>query len=50
MNGKPIIKIDLPLYEMNEVERVINACKVLDYTGKELLEHAVAEFLDNHNL
>lgn len=50
MNGKPIIKLDLPLYEMNEVERVFNACKVLEYTGQQLLEQALAEFLDNHNL
>jgi len=50
MNGKPIVKFDLPLYEMSEVERVINACKVLDFTGQQLLEQALAEFLDNHNL
>ena len=50
MNGKPIIKIELPLYVIDEVERVMNACKVLDLTGQQLLEQAVAEFLDNHKL
>lgn len=47
---KHLLKLDLPLYEMKEVERVMNACKVLDYTGKQLLEQALAEFLDNHGL
>ena len=47
---KHLLKLELPLYEMKEVERVMNACKVLDYTGKQLLEQALAEFLDNHNL
>lgn len=35
---------------MDEVERVMDACKALDYTGQQLLEQALAEFLDNHNL
>ena len=47
---KALLKLDLPLYEMAEVERVMNACKVLDYTGKQLLEQALAEFLDTHEL
>ena len=45
-----LLKLDLPLYEMNEVERVMAACKALDYTGQQLLEQALAEFLDNHEL
>ena len=45
-----LLKLDLPLYEMNEVDRVMAACKALDYTGQQLLEQALAEFLDNHEL
>ena len=46
----PILKLDLPLYDMREVESVMHACKVLDCTGQQLLEKALAEFIDNHNL
>ena len=45
-----LLKLDLPLYEMNEVERVMDACKALDYTGQQLLKQALAEFLENHAL
>ena len=47
---KHLLKLELPLYEMQEVERVMSACKALDLTGKQLLERALAEFLDNHKL
>ena len=47
---KPIIKLELPLYDMKEVERVMNACKQKDYTGKELLEQALSEYLDREGL
>ena len=47
---KYLVKLELPLYEMKEVARVISACNVLDLTGQQLLEQALAEFLDNHGL
>lgn len=47
---KHLLKLELPLYEMKEVERVMSACKVLDLTGQQLLEQSLAEFLDNHEL
>lgn len=46
----PLLKLDLPLYSMEEVNRVMDACKALDYTGQQLLEQALSEFLDNHKL
>jgi hypothetical protein len=50
MNGKPIVKLELPLYETREVESVMHACRVLDCTFQQLLEQALAEYMDNHNL
>lgn len=49
-NMKHLLKLELPLYYEKEVERVMSACKQLDLTGKQLLEQALAEFLDNHGL
>ena len=40
-----LLKLDLPLYEMKEVERVMAACKALDCTGQQLLEHALMSLL-----
>ena len=47
---KPKLKLVLPLYEKEEAKRVRTARRVLGLTGKQLLEQALAEFLDNHDL
>lgn len=48
--AKYLLKLELPLYSMEEVMRIMDICKNLDCTGQQLLEQALAEFIDNHKL
>jgi hypothetical protein len=46
---QPLMTLSLPLYEMEDVQRMMNAIKALDLGGgTDLLEKAVEEYLSNH--
>lgn len=45
---KPLIKIDYPIYKMQDWERFMAACRALDCTGEELLKFALDIYLSEH--
>lgn len=47
-NQKPLIKLDLPVYTLEEVDRILVACKSLDCSGSELLKIALDIYLAEH--
>ena len=50
MKKQAVLTIPFHLYEMEDVERLITASKVLDLTGEELLKKALDEFMSNRNI
>lgn len=46
----PLIKLQLPIYEMDELNRILDAARSLDTDGTELLRIALNEYMHNHGM